>query len=846
MRINPGGIDVLQPLNMAIDTLQFGNNYNAGTKALRFTRSENKAAIFSVPAGGYGGGDLRFSAGHPGSSTVYDENDAAFRITYNEGFVFGNSFLATDPGNSNMILSGTLGVGTNTANERLTVEGVTSLRETAAPSATANYGKLYVKSADSDLYFKDSAGVETDLISAAILSNAATSANTANTIVKRDASGNFSAGTITANLSGNATTATTATTAGNVSGTVAIANGGTGQTTATAAFDALAPMTALGDLMYGGASGTVTRLAGNTAATKQFLTQTGTGAVSAAPAWGVLAAGDIPALDTSKITTGTLAAARMPAFTGDVTSTAGTTALSIASGVVGATELASTAVTAAAYGSATQVGTFTVDADGRLTAAANTSIAIPTSAVTSGTFVAARMPGFTGGDVTSSAGSLDLTVGLVGGVTAANVAAGANLANAATSANTGSAIVRRDGSGNFSAGTITAALNGNATNVTNLSGTWDGTNYFRSNKGAGSYLGSNSSYGLEAFASDGGAAAMSFHRSGAYAVNLGLDPDNVMRIGGWSAASQRWWLDMSGNSGVPGTQYAGAFNTGGSVSANTVYTSNWFRSQGATGWYNEDYGGGFRMTDTTWIRTYGGKSLLVEGDLQVDGNIKLTDGVTKIIGESNDWIKYDPGTDTFVFVTQSNQKFQVGGSWAARVTGNLRVEGSSTNCTLGNGSGGTSCSSDSRLKDDVHAIPYALEKIDQLRGVYFTWNENAPSPGTEAIGVIAQEVEKQFPTAVTTDDKGYKAVDYGSLVAPLIQAVRELYHKVLGHEEKITQINTAQLREQQEIARLKAANEAKDKEIAALKEAVCQINPKAKVCGSPSAVRAPASAPKAK
>jgi hypothetical protein len=58
----------------------------------------------------------------------------------------------------------------------------------------------------------------------------ATDANTAGKVVARDGSGNFSAGTITAALSGNATTATTAT---NVSGTVAVANGGTGQTTLT-------------------------------------------------------------------------------------------------------------------------------------------------------------------------------------------------------------------------------------------------------------------------------------------------------------------------------------------------------------------------------------------------------------------------------------------------------------------------------------------------------------------------------------------------------------------------------------------------------------------------------------
>ena len=52
--------------------------------------------------------------------------------------------------------------------------------------------------------------------------------------------------------------------AANVTGTVAIANGGTGQTTKTAAFDALSPMTTAGDIIYGGASGTGTRLAKGT------------------------------------------------------------------------------------------------------------------------------------------------------------------------------------------------------------------------------------------------------------------------------------------------------------------------------------------------------------------------------------------------------------------------------------------------------------------------------------------------------------------------------------------------------------------------------------------------------
>jgi microcystin-dependent protein len=78
-------------------------------------------------------------------------------------------------------------------------------------------------------------------------------------------------------------------------------------------------MTTLGDLIYGAASGTETRLAGNTTSTKKFLTQTGTGTASAAPSWGTIAAGDVPTLNQN--TTGT-AASFTGNLTGDVTSSA--------------------------------------------------------------------------------------------------------------------------------------------------------------------------------------------------------------------------------------------------------------------------------------------------------------------------------------------------------------------------------------------------------------------------------------------------------------------------------------------------------------------------------------------
>lgn len=70
-------------------------------------------------------------------------------------------------------------------------------------------------------------------------------------------------------------------------------NGNTTAITLTSLGGFANPMTTLGDVMYGGVSGVVTRLSGNTTTSKKYLSQTGTGSASAIPSWDIITGSDI-------------------------------------------------------------------------------------------------------------------------------------------------------------------------------------------------------------------------------------------------------------------------------------------------------------------------------------------------------------------------------------------------------------------------------------------------------------------------------------------------------------------------------------------------------------------------
>ena len=95
----------------------------------------------------------------------------------------------------------------------------------------------------------------------------------------------------------------------------------------------------------------------------------------------------------------------------------------------------------------------------------------------------------------------------------------------------------------------------------------------------------------------------------------------------------------------------------------------------------------------------------------------------------------------------------------------------------------TTIASDAKLKDNVEPLQGCLDKVCQMRGVSYTWNEQSQKAGVEDIGVIAQEMAEIYPEVVTEVDglngrDPHLTVDYARLTAVLINAVKELRAEV--------------------------------------------------------------------
>jgi hypothetical protein len=343
----------------------------------------------------------------------------------------------------------------------------------------------------------------------------------------------------------------------------------------------------------------------------------------------------------------------------------------------------------------------------------------------------------------------------------------------ATALNTASTIVARDGSGDFAAGTVTAALSGNATTATALatgrtigmtgdvvwtsasfdgSGNVTGTATIQANSVAlgtdttGNYVESvaNGSY-----LTGGGAAS-----EGAV-LTLGVDATDL------NTASKVVARDASGNF-VAGTITAAL--TGNASTATTLQTARTIGGVSFNGAANINLPG----VDTAGTQATSGNAAtatILQTTRTING--------TSFNGSANITI-------TAAATNVDTQLASLGvGTAASGTAGEIRA----TNNV-------TAYYSDDRLKTKLGNIEGALDLVGRLNGFYYEANQTAVDLGYEVkreVGVSAQEVEAIMPEIVAPapiDDR-YLTVRYERLAPLLIEAIKELKDKVESLEAQL-------------------------------------------------------------
>jgi hypothetical protein len=233
--------------------------------------------------------------------------------------------------------------------------------------------------------------------------------------------------------------------------------------------------------------------------------------------------------------------------------------------------------------------------------------------------------------------------------------------------------------------------------------------------------------------------------------------------------------DVTYSLGIPTARWNVNANTLNAVTANigsTNFTSATLQTLTVTG-----------TSNLTGVVTTGGNAtigndLTVNGDLSVALTTTLT-GAATVNGAAtftNGLTVNTAGNFTVTRPTTISNSLTVTGG--INQTGNMAITGALTVT----GDITAFFTSDAGFKEHLEKIPDALDKVSEINGYTFDWNETARKRSigrdTTDVGVVAQEIEKVIPEVVTTRPDGYKAVNYEKLVPLLIEAIKELKEKV--------------------------------------------------------------------
>ena len=370
--------------------------------------------------------------------------------------------------------------------------------------------------------------------------------------------------------------------------------------------------------------------------------------------------------------------------------------------------------------------------------------------------------------------------------------------NNATNANTASRIVKRDANGDFSAGTISAALSGNASSATyatkvtfNSQGNTNttlklllgdpgnttvtqGTVYKDASL---SFNCSSNTLYADTFsgALSGTASNVAMNHSDSNA-NYAL----VWRSGNTAYYTDEVYVNPHHNQ-ITATQFNGALNGNASTASTAGSITSQANSATITASVNESANSIVRRDANGYIHN---------SYFNMSAN-DVTTGVTQVVVETgNDgYLRYGSAAAvlSFLGVSSGANNYSLPAQYAnnqyVNNNSNVHFEGLMVGQTSGSTANTIRCvgdvvayySSDKRLKDNIKPIENSLDKVNKLTGYEFDWNDKQEVYEGHDIGVIAQEVEEVAPEIVETrEHDGYKAVKYEKLTALLINAVNEL------------------------------------------------------------------------
>lgn len=260
----------------------------------------------------------------------------------------------------------------------------------------------------------------------------------------------------------------------------------------------------------------------------------------------------------------------------------------------------------------------------------------------------------------------------------------------------------------------------------------------------------------------------------------------------WRAGSSSSWANFN----LGSLAANGNISATGSVTGYSHYASEWYRSTGAYGWYNNTYSGGIYMNNSYWIKTYG--KPFYSGNARAIGPSNFNVNI-KAESASHAGIEVSSGNYTMGFGCHSN------GSWYWwRGTANPGDITNKSYCMQYNGSTwsfygilhttvgmytdgyasalGLNTSSDMRLKNKVRDITIPVRAIAEAPSFEYTWKSG--KGGLEA-GSSAQYWLNVVTPCVNANPEGYYAMRYGQIALLSCISISKELLKSIGRMESL-------------------------------------------------------------